>query len=251
MFQPVGGVIGEAMKVLRSPDSDYGDFLVYALWFMREYKCFVEIKPMPFFLEADEIPDSFCIDRPTDMIAPIRVGYVENPGTTHQKIIERSEDKSMGRISRVDAAPENPPISDSEGGFDSGNYYGNGSLYGTAWAPSYRGPLRGSRPADLLGTWIDNTKDGVIQLKTNVHWPNFYMDYKSDCIEYNEDMIVHPYAQNPLIDHILDQHAQIREKSNFYSLRAAKSKKGLPGRLNPIDWKVMIDAADSYRGYTH
>jgi hypothetical protein len=241
LIQPVSGVIGEVMITMDIPEKERKNLLVYSLWFLRHYKSFIDVQPVTLYL--DSVPLNKVVSLPLSFMDFIRIGYVDR----NNKIIERSERKTMNHIAPITDAPEVPQSNNDT--WAGGNYIGSNAS-GLANNGFGRGPIRSARPAEIYGAFYINREAGVIQLDANVDWPNFYMDYKSDCIQLSDETLIHPFSQNALVAFLQYRYSKDRRRDGSYEANWLLEERRMRRAMHPVDLQLVMDSLDAYRGYT-
>ena len=97
-------------------------------------------------------------------------------------------------------------------------------------------------------------ENGIIIISEEVYWPNFYMDYKTNCIKKATNQYVVLDAQQACINYIKhfftkDRYMEVY-KQNKYLDDWLESKQFMEDSAVAFSFDDFINAVDQVRGYT-
>jgi hypothetical protein len=143
--------------------------------------------------QAFPIPQSLTIPMPPDYISYSKVGWVVDGQVKlvaqNRNIAKNLTYDQRGIYRGWPTAVYNNPNGQA---VPSQNYgYPVNVLYNNAISGGY---ISGSIIPELNGFFEEDFDARVIRLSTINSFPNFYMEYVSDCFEPSADTLIHPYA---------------------------------------------------------
>jgi hypothetical protein len=233
--QTVTSLITEIAEDLDVFGKDRVKLFNYMLRFLRDLSA--GVAPDIRFQFTDEIPDSKIISLPDDYGEYLMMGMIVN-GVFQ----EMSRNKNILQGGAADLVATNV----------NQQFLVGGPYYTYQYGGNIGGDKRGLRPQAMYGTFDIDRKNGVIRIDPNKYVPNLYMLYKSTCTDVAENAFVHPYAQTAAtlytkFNYCRDRYNDGRE--NKYKGDLNKAMRQLPGLINPISLKDVVDSMDLIKGY--